>query len=286
MLDFGGNLVDALLLASRAALADLRCARLRTMRGLCKAPHPCARPSPCPRPSPSSVLARTRSLSSLSRLPNVTVRNPDSESPDIEISDDPDDVRAFSVATVPVGVTLSRLGRSFVVDATPAEEHCCDASVLVTVTSAGQVSLVQKGGPGSLYAGSLVEMIAVRGAVRRRAHASFGSHRAALSSCTLGWHQAGRGARPRPRRAAGHPGHPPAKPRRLVARMGRMTVQCTHRSAGRRRECRAAMRAGGSSSSYTKTSWEPPRSRAHTLASSIPAQLCVSPHAAPQSRVS
>ena len=98
----------------------------------------------------------------VSRLPKVTVTASGAGPADVDISDDPDDVVAYDVSRVPVGVTLSRIGRAFAVDTTPAEEQCCDASVLVAAAAAGGVSFVQKGGVGSLYAGSLPEMMAVR----------------------------------------------------------------------------------------------------------------------------
>jgi len=95
-------------------------------------------------------------------LPAVTVNNATGGEPEISISDDPDDVRGFDIRSVPVGITLSRIGRSFIVDATPAEALCADAYVLVCVDASGRISLVQKGGTGSLAAGSLTEVLRVR----------------------------------------------------------------------------------------------------------------------------
>lgn len=118
VLDVGGNVVDAIMLACRAALADLR-------------------------------------------LPNVKVDASDPQNPSVEVSDDPMDTRPLDIARVPLTVTLYKVGAHSIVDPTPEEEACADASLVLAVNKAGACCLAHKRGRGGIDPRLLVDMIKV-----------------------------------------------------------------------------------------------------------------------------
>lgn len=92
------------------------------------------------------------------RIPNVTVSTEEG-GVELEISDDPHDCRRLDVSSVPVTVTMSKVGHRHVVDASLQEEACCLAQLLVSVNGDNNICAMQKVGPGGLDPDSIFEMI-------------------------------------------------------------------------------------------------------------------------------
>lgn len=92
------------------------------------------------------------------RIPNVTVSTEEG-GVELEISDDPHDCRRLDVSSVPVTVTMSKVGHRHVVDASLQEEACCLAQLLVSVNGDKNICAMQKVGPGALDPDSIFEMI-------------------------------------------------------------------------------------------------------------------------------
>merc|ERR1719300_598988 len=59
------------------------------------------------------------------KLPSVKVRQEEGGETELEVSDDPYDVKRIDVTAAPTVVTLSKVGHSHIVDASPKEEACC-----------------------------------------------------------------------------------------------------------------------------------------------------------------
>ncbi|XP_068261001.1 exosome complex component RRP42 isoform X1 [Nyctibius grandis] len=93
------------------------------------------------------------------RIPKVRVLEDEEGSKEIELSDDPYDCIRLNVDDVPCIVTLSKIGYRHVVDATPQEEACSLASLLISVTSKGALTSMKKMGRGSLDPESIFEMM-------------------------------------------------------------------------------------------------------------------------------
>ncbi|KAI8868280.1 hypothetical protein GQ42DRAFT_164239 [Ramicandelaber brevisporus] len=119
VLDYDGNLLDALTIAARAALANTRL--------------------------PKVIVASADG-------------SEDSDEVEYEVVDDPAaSTPVAGWETVPVSVTLNLIGSHYVVDASPAEEMCADARVAVSVNNKGNIAAVQKMGnatgiPPSVFA--------------------------------------------------------------------------------------------------------------------------------------
>lgn len=92
------------------------------------------------------------------RIPNVTVSTLDGDM-ELEISDDPHDCRRLDVTSIPITVTLSKIGHRHVVDASPQEEACSLAQFLVSVNGESNICAMQKVGSGALDPDSIFEMI-------------------------------------------------------------------------------------------------------------------------------
>eukprot|EP00741_Cyanophora_paradoxa_P024045 tig00021721_g23220.t1 len=78
---------------------------------------------------------------------------------EIEVSDDPHEAAPVGVASVPLCVTLHRIGSRYVADATREEEACSTARVTVGVDGEGQVCAMHKLGAGALDPASLEGML-------------------------------------------------------------------------------------------------------------------------------
>lgn len=92
------------------------------------------------------------------RIPNVTVSMEEGDE-QLEISDDPHDCRRLDVDPIPVTVTLSKIGHRHVVDASPQEETCSLAQLLVSINGDRNICAMQKVGSGALDPDSIFEMI-------------------------------------------------------------------------------------------------------------------------------
>ena len=68
------------------------------------------------------------------RIPITTpIKNADQEEKDFAIDDDPTHFRRLSCMSIPIGISLLRVGNTMIVDATQEEEDCVDAWILVCV---------------------------------------------------------------------------------------------------------------------------------------------------------
>ena len=82
----------------------------------------------------------------------------ETETKEVELSDDPHDCLTLDVAHVPLLVTTSKIGHGHVIDATREEEACSLARVVMGVRGDGTLSHVRKAGRGALDPKSVVEM--------------------------------------------------------------------------------------------------------------------------------
>lgn len=68
------------------------------------------------------------------RIPITTpIKNADQEEKDFAIDDDPTHFRRLSCMSIPIGISLLRVGDTMIVDASQEEEDCVDAWILVCV---------------------------------------------------------------------------------------------------------------------------------------------------------
>ncbi len=56
------------------------------------------------------------------------------------------------ITTVPISVTMAKIGDTIIADPTSEEEACMDARVTMTTDAEGHVCAVQKGGTGTFTA--------------------------------------------------------------------------------------------------------------------------------------
>lgn len=91
------------------------------------------------------------------RIPNVSV-SMEEGGEELEISDDPHDCRRLDVNSIPVTVTMSKIGHRHVVDASLQEEACSLAQLLVSVNGDNNICAMQKVGQGALDPDSIFEM--------------------------------------------------------------------------------------------------------------------------------
>ena len=93
-------------------------------------------------------------------IPRIQVTAVDGGDPELELSSDPSDGKRLDVIDkAPVLVTLSRIGNHCVVDATPEEEACSSASLVMGVLPDGRVTTVKKLGSGSFHPGTMNEAL-------------------------------------------------------------------------------------------------------------------------------
>ncbi|KAK7115484.1 exosome complex component RRP42-like [Littorina saxatilis] len=95
------------------------------------------------------------------KIPSVKVRQEEGEETELEVSDDPYDVRRLDVSAAPTVLTLSKIGHNHIVDASQKEEACCLARLMMAVTASGSVTATVKEGRGSLDPDSITEMMQV-----------------------------------------------------------------------------------------------------------------------------
>lgn len=102
------------------------------------------------------------------QIPKVTVLNgapggaEGSSAVDIEVSDDPYDSIRFidgKIDTVPVCVTLSRVGNRTIADAALEEEMVISAQLSVGVSPSGRIAGIQKRGTGAMASSVISEML-------------------------------------------------------------------------------------------------------------------------------
>jgi exosome complex component RRP42 len=121
-----------------------------------------------------AVVIATKAALESATLPNVRVvkgRTPDEV--EIEVPDDPFDVRPLKLAPVPLCVSLSRIGTHFVADASEDEEQCAAARLSVAVDRDGRVCGVLKGGAGGIALPGLSDAVATAVSVAAALHKSY-----------------------------------------------------------------------------------------------------------------
>jgi len=101
-----------------------------------------------------------KSALSDTRIPNLTVIG-EGEEQDFEVSDDPYDSTPIDISNVPLLITLNKIGNRFVVDATPEEEVCSDAHLLISINERGNCCSVQKRGQCGIHPDLLFEMMQI-----------------------------------------------------------------------------------------------------------------------------
>ncbi|KAG0285156.1 Exosome complex component RRP42 [Linnemannia gamsii] len=117
VLDYGGNLVDAVFMGTRAAIFD-------------------------------------------TRIPKTEVQDLGDGNFDFEVLDDAEDTEIVEGREdMPICVTLNKIGARHIVDASPLEELCTEAKLVVAVNRSGELCGLQKGQDGGIEPSLLLEMI-------------------------------------------------------------------------------------------------------------------------------
>lgn len=80
---------------------------------------------------------------------------------DFEISDNPDDFSKFDTSRVPIIITLTKVGRTYIIDATEEEESQMSSAVSIAVNSLGHVCGITKRGGAGLDPSVLLDMVSV-----------------------------------------------------------------------------------------------------------------------------
>ncbi|KAG0299889.1 Exosome complex component RRP42 [Dissophora globulifera] len=117
VLDYGGNLVDAVFMGARAAIYD-------------------------------------------TRIPKTEVQDLGDGQFEFEVLDDAEDTEFVEGReNMPICVTLNKIGARHIVDASPLEELCTEARLVVAVNRSGELCGQQKGHDGGIEPSLLLEMI-------------------------------------------------------------------------------------------------------------------------------
>lgn len=120
VLSSGGNLLDALAIAVKAALSNTGIPKVE-----------------------------------------VTSAATSEQEADFDVSDNPDEFSQLDTSRVPVVVTLTKVGRHYIVDATAEEESQMSSAVSISVNSMGHVCGITKRGGAGLDPSVLLDMISV-----------------------------------------------------------------------------------------------------------------------------
>ncbi|KAJ3672974.1 hypothetical protein LUZ60_006348 [Juncus effusus] len=92
-------------------------------------------------------------------IPKVNVAVGPEDQPEVDVSDE--EFLQFDTSTVPVIITLTKVGRHYIVDATSEEESEMSSAVSVSVNRTGQIcGLVKRGGAG-LDPSVIMDMVSV-----------------------------------------------------------------------------------------------------------------------------
>ncbi|KAF9103547.1 Exosome complex component RRP42 [Mortierella sp. AM989] len=117
VMDYGGNLMDAIFMGARAAIYD-------------------------------------------TRIPKTEVQDLGDGQFEFEVLDDAEDTDiVHGREDMPICVTLNKIGARHIVDASPLEELCTEAKLVVAVNRSGEICGLQKGQDGGIEPSLLLEMI-------------------------------------------------------------------------------------------------------------------------------
>lgn len=114
VLDYDGNLIDAMIMAARLALREMR-------------------------------------------LPHVRIEE-GGEATEVILAEDVDTTRIITQDTLPVTVTVGKIGPSFLIDPSAAEETCCDAGLIVAFVN-DKIVAMRKLGCGMIDPGLINEYL-------------------------------------------------------------------------------------------------------------------------------
>ncbi|GAB2301166.1 hypothetical protein Dimus_035199 [Dionaea muscipula] len=90
---------------------------------------------------------------------HVTVAAPDGEQPEVDVSDE--EFLQFDTSGIPVIVTLTKVGRHYIVDATTEEESQMSSAISISINKKGHIcGLTKRGGTG-LDPSVILDMISV-----------------------------------------------------------------------------------------------------------------------------
>jgi len=105
-----------------------------------------------------SVSIAVKAALASTKIPKVSVTAVDGGEPEIEICDSvgPEGCTRLTLENAPVLVTLARIGNHCVVDASPEEETCSSASLLVAITPKGEIATLRKIGGGSFHPATML----------------------------------------------------------------------------------------------------------------------------------
>jgi len=95
------------------------------------------------------------------KISNVTLTTDENGRTELELSDDPFDVKRLDVVDLPCLVTLTKIGHSFVVDPTLEEECCSLGSIVLGISEDTTFHAMQKVGSGSFHPESILEAIEI-----------------------------------------------------------------------------------------------------------------------------
>ena len=90
------------------------------------------------------------------RIPNVTF---DEEMDDLDVPEDPSNVVTIDTSKLPILVSLTKIGPSYVIDVTENEEAASISSLVVAIDPSGNVIYWKKISSGTLFAPPLTSSL-------------------------------------------------------------------------------------------------------------------------------
>eukprot|EP00047_Mylnosiga_fluctuans_P006004 m.244172 g.244172 ORF g.244172 m.244172 type:complete len:285 (+) comp14401_c0_seq1:87-941(+) len=107
-----------------------------------------------------AIAMAVKAALSVTRVPEVEITGNGETIPfDFELVDDPHKFRSLDVTRFPTVVTLTRIGRHHVIDASADEEQCGTGRTVVAVTEKGDIAFAHKGGAGALHVSELADVL-------------------------------------------------------------------------------------------------------------------------------
>lgn len=112
---------------------------------------------------------------------NVAAGASSDEQPEVDISDE--EFLQFDTSAVPVIITLTKVGRHYIVDATPEEESHMNSAVSMSVNRQGHICGLTKRGSAGLDPSVILDMISVAKHVSEQMMNKLDSEIAAAEAC-------------------------------------------------------------------------------------------------------
>ncbi|KAJ0244901.1 hypothetical protein HA466_0184220 [Hirschfeldia incana] len=111
----------------------------------------------------------------------VSAEVADDEQPEIDISDE--EYQQFDTSSVPVIVTLTKVGNHYIVDATAEEESQMSSAVSISVSRAGHICRLTKRGGSGLDPSVILDMVSVAKHVSETLMSNLDSKISAAEAC-------------------------------------------------------------------------------------------------------